>query len=71
MILGSDRHDAPLLNYGFERVCAWLEEDGFPGAYELGAEKEALFGFCGFEARPQKLFNIIFYTYKKILITFR
>lgn len=42
VILGSDCHDAALMNYGFEQACAHLREDGFSGVWELGGEGEPM-----------------------------
>lgn len=43
VILGSDCHDAALLDYGFDQALAWLRADGFEGVYELGGPGEDMF----------------------------
>lgn len=43
VILGSDCHDAALMDYGFDAALSWLCEDGFDGVYELGGAGEEMF----------------------------
>lgn len=43
VILGSDCHDARLMDFAFDGVLARLRAEGFAGVWELGGEGEPLF----------------------------
>ncbi len=48
VILGSDCHDARLMDFGFDEACAQLLAEGFDGVWELGGEGEDMFAFRPF-----------------------
>ena len=51
VILGSDCHDARLMDFAFADVLARLRAEGFGGAWELGGAGEEMFVYRRFSDR--------------------